>query len=242
MVLRISFLVALLWTLPLLAPPAHANASGSSADNEPEPEVVRDEDKIRIARLQYRGGGDWYSSPTALPNMIRFAREQVPLPLYAEEDDISLGSRDIFNYPMLFMTGHGHIDVNSSEMDNLRQYLENGGFLYVDDDYGFDEFVRPILKDIFPDEEFFELPADHMIYRNVFEFPEGRPPKVHEHDGKPPQAFAVYRNGRMVLLYTYESNPADGWAYDQHDNPEEIVQSALRFGVNMLVYVFTQSS
>lgn len=203
--------------------------------------AAQDNEEFKIARIQYRGGGDWYTSPTALPNMIRFAKEHIPIRINEANDDVPLGSRDIFNYPMLYMSGHGNITVNSAEMENLRNYLENGGFLYVDDDYGFDQYVRPILKDIFPDEELIELPADHPIYHNVFEFPEGRPPKVHEHDNNQPQAFGVYRGGRMVLLYTYESNPADGWAYDQHDNPEEIVQAALRFGVNLLVYAFTSS-
>ena len=197
------------------------------------------EDQFRIARLQYRGGGDWYSSPTALTNLINFAKENIPLSLDPEYDDVHIGSSDIHDYPFLYLTGHGNIDVNNAEMDNLRSYLENGGFLYIDDDYGLDEFIRPILKEIFPDEEFIEMPHDHPIYSNVFEFPDGRPPKVHEHDGDPPQAFGIHRNGRLVLLYTYESNPADGWAYDEHDNPEELVQAALQFGVNLLVYAFT---
>jgi len=199
---------------------------------------AQDNGDFKIARVQYRGGGDWYSSPTALTNLTSFAREHIPINISTRYDDVQLGSRDIFNYPFLFITGHGNIDINDSEMENLRRYLENGGFLYVDDDYGMDEYVRPLLQRIFPDEEFFELPADHPIYRNVYHFPEGRPPKVHEHAGKPPQAFAVYRNGRMVLLYTYESNPSDGWAYDEHSNPQLIVDAALQFGVNLLVYVF----
>lgn len=199
---------------------------------------AQDNGEFKIARVQYRGGGDWYVSPTALTNMIRFTKEHVPITISERYDDVQLGSRDIFNYPFLYMTGHGNISVNDAEMANLRRYLENGGFLYVDDDYGFDQYVRPILKNIFPEEDFFELPADHPIYGNVFNFPEGRPPKVHEHDGKPPQAFAVYHKGRMVLLYTYESNPADGWAYDEHSNPQDIIDAALQFGVNMLVYVF----
>jgi len=199
---------------------------------------AQDNGEFKIARVQYRGGGDWYSSPTALSNMARFAKEHVPINISTRYDDVQLGSRDIFNYPFLFITGHGNIDINDSEMENLRRYLESGGFLYVDDDYGMDEYVRPLLKRIFPDEEFFELPGDHPIYGNVYQFPDGRPPKVHEHDGKPPQAFAVYRNGRMVLLYTYESNPSDGWAYDEHSNPQHIVDAALQFGVNLLVYVF----
>jgi len=196
-------------------------------------------EEFKIARVQYRGGGDWYSSPTALTNLLNFAKERIPINVSTTYDDVQLGSRDIFNYPFLFMTGHGNIAVNDSEMENLRNYLENGGFLYVDDDYGMDEYVRPILRSIFPEEEFFELPSDHPIYDLVYTFPDGRPPKVHEHDGLPPQAFAVYRQGRMVLLYTYESNPSDGWAYDEHANPEEIVQAALEFGVNLLVYAFT---
>jgi hypothetical protein len=200
---------------------------------------AQNNEEFKIARIQYRGGGDWYSSPTALTNMLNYLKEEVPVNVSSRYDDVQLGSRDIFNYPFLFMTGHGNITVNDAEMENLRNYLENGGFLYVDDDYGFDQYVRPILENIFPEEEFFELPPDHPIYNIVYEFPEGRPPKVHEHDGKPPQAFAVYRNGRMVLLYTYESNPADGWAYDEHPNPDEIVQAALRFGVNLMVYAFT---
>lgn len=223
--MRYFFLITVFCLPFILVPLLHAQDSG----------------EFKIARIQYRGGGDWYSSPTALTNLLRFAREQVPIPVQTEYDDVPLGSRDIHNYPMVFMTGHGNITVNTSEIENLRNYLENGGFLYVDDDYGFDQYIRPILMDIFPDEEFFELPADHPIYRNVFNFPEGRPPKVHEHDGLPPQAFAVYRNGRMVILYTYESNPTDGWAHDQHDNPEEIVQAALRFGVNILVFAFTSA-
>jgi hypothetical protein len=203
-------------------------------------EAQSDGENIKIARIQYQGGGDWYSSPTALTNLIRFTKEQVPISISEKYDDVQLGSRDLHKYPFVHMTGHGSISVNDTEMENLRNYLENGGFLYVDDDYGFDAFVRPILKNIFPDEEFFELPADHPVYNLVYSFSDGRPPKVHEHDGNTPQAFAVYRNGRMVLLYTYESNPSDGWAYDEHDNPAAITRASLEFGVNLLVYALNQ--
>lgn len=200
---------------------------------------AQNDEGFTIARVQYRGGGDWYNVPSSLTNLIAFAKNQVPINIQSEYDDVQLGSRNIFNYPFLFMTGHGNIAINDAEMENLRAYLENGGFLYVDDDYGMDQYVREILQNIFPDEQFFELPANHPIYRNVFNFPEGRPPKVHEHDGKTPQAFALYRNGRMVLLYTYESNPSDGWAYDEFDNPQEVTDAALQFGVNLLVYALT---
>lgn len=198
------------------------------------------EESIKIARVQYQGGGDWYSSPTALTNLIRFTKQQVPISISERYDNVQLGSRDLHKYPFVHMTGHGNISVNNTEMENLRNYLENGGFLYVDDDYGFDAYVRPILKDIFPEEQFFELPADHPVYNLVYTFSEGRPPKVHEHDGNTPQAFAVYRAGRMVLLYTYESNPSDGWAFDEHDNPEEITRASLEFGVNLLVFALNQ--
>ena len=201
-----------------------------------------DDEPFRIARVQYRGGGDWYSSPTALTNLIEYANEQIPISLDPEYDDVHIGSSDIHDYPFIYLTGHGNIDVNSAEMANLRRYLQNGGFLYVDDDYGLNEFIRPILREIFPGEELVELPHDHPIYSNVFEFPEGRPPKVHEHDGEPPQAFGIHHEGQLVVLFTYESNPADGWAYDEHDNPEEIVQAALQFGVNLLVYAFTHEN
>ncbi|MDR9364031.1 MAG: DUF4159 domain-containing protein [Balneolaceae bacterium] len=200
---------------------------------------AQNDDGFKIARVQYRGGGDWYNVPSSLTNLIEFTQDRVPININPEYDDVQLGSRDIFNYPFLFMTGHGNIAVNDAEMENLRTYLENGGFLYVDDDYGMDQYVREILQNIFPDERFFELPANHPLYSNVYNFPEGRPPKVHEHDGEPPQAFAVYRNGRMVLLYTYESNPSDGWAFDEFDNPQEVTDAALQFGVNLLVYALT---
>ena len=193
---------------------------------------------FRIARIEYRGGGDWYNDPSSLTNLADFARQHVPIPIDIEYDDIPLGSRDLFEYPFAFMTGHGNIDINESEMQNLRRYLENGGFLYVDDDYGFDEHIRPMLKDIFPDEEFVELPHDHPIYSNVFDFPQGLP-KIHEHDDKPPQGFGIFRNGRLVVYYTYESNLADGWAYDVHDNPQEVVDASLQMGVNLLVYALT---
>lgn len=197
---------------------------------------AQDDEEFRIARVQYRGGGDWYSSPTALTNMLRFVKEQVPISVSEQYDDVQLGSRDIFNYPFLFITGHGNISINETEMENLRRYLDSGGFLYVDDDYGLDQYIRPYLERIFPDEDLIELPADHPIYTNVYNFPNGRPPKVHEHDNQPPQAFGLFHEGRMVLLYTYESNPSDGWAYDEHDNPQSITNAALQFGVNLLVY------
>lgn len=200
--------------------------------------AISAEDKFRIARIQYRGGGDWYNDPSSLTNLVDFAVNHVPIPVQREYDDVSIGSRDLHNYPFVFMTGHGNIDVNATEAENMREYLDNGGFLYIDDDYGFDPYVRPVIEKIFPDEELIELPASHPIYSNVFDFPDGLP-KIHEHDGKPPQGFGIFRNGQLVLYYTYESNLADGWAYDVHDNPDHLVEKSLQMGVNLLVYAFT---
>lgn len=196
------------------------------------------DDDFRIARIQYRGGGDWYNDPTSLPNLVRFARQHIPISVSERFDDIPIGSRDIHRYPFAFMTGHGNLTVNQTEANNMREYVDNGGFLYIDDDYGFDPYVREFISIAFPDDELVELPFNHPIYNQVFEFPEGLP-KVHEHDGKPPQGFGIFRNGRLAVYYTYESNLADGWAYDVHNTPEDIRLKALRMGVNLLVYAFT---
>lgn len=195
--------------------------------------------EFSIARIQYRGGGDWYNDPSSLTNLIRYAREHIPLSVTTEYHDVAIGSRELHRYPFTYMTGHGNITVNSAEAANMRDYLDNGGFLYIDDDYGFDPYIRPVIREIFPDEELIELPISHPIYSQVFDFPDGLP-KIHEHDGKPPQGFGIYRNGRLVLYYTYESNLADGWAdADIHNTPSEIRDKAFRMGVNLLVYALT---
>lgn len=191
---------------------------------------------FRLARVQYRGGGDWYNDPSSLTNLIRFVNENLPVNINTRYDDVSIGSRDISRYPFLFLTGHGNITINATEAANMRRYLDNGGFLYIDDDYGLDPFIRPVLKEIFPDEELIEVPFSHPIYAQVYNYPQGLP-KVHEHDGKPPQGFAIFRNGRMVVFYTYESNLADGWAdAEVHDVPESMRIDALRMGANILMY------
>lgn len=198
--------------------------------------LAQSEGDVSLARIKYRGGGDWYNNPSALENLIEFANRQIPISLSPEYDDVALGSRDLHNYPFAFLTGHGTISVNQAEANNLREYLDNGGFLYVDDDYGLDDNFRNMLEQVYPDEELVELPFDHGIYHQVYDFPEGLP-KVHEHDNKPPQGFAVFRQGRMVAFYTYESNLADGWANPEvHNNPEPLRQQALQMGTNILVY------
>ncbi len=194
------------------------------------------ESDFRLARVQYRGGGDWYNDPSALTNLIRFVNQNLPVSISTRYDDVSIGSRDVNRYPFLFLTGHGNITINSAEAANMRAYLDNGGFLYIDDDYGLDPFIRPVLKQIFPDEELIELPFNHPIFSQVYDFPNGLP-KVHEHDGKPPQGFAIFREGRMVVFYTYESNLADGWTdAEVHNVPEDLRRQSLQMGANILMY------
>lgn len=196
--------------------------------------------EIKIARLQYRGGGDWYNDPSSLTNMINFSKSHVPLLVQSEYDDVPLGSRDLFNYPFAFLTGHGNIELNSVERDNIRAYLEAGGFLYMDDDYGMDEAARAFISKLFPDKKMVELPFNHPIYSSVFNFPNGLP-KIHEHDGKPPQGFGIFHEGKLVLYYTFETNPADGWADAEiHNVPPKTREKSLQIGTNILFYALTQ--
>ena len=195
--------------------------------------------EFEIARAKYRGGGDWYNDPSALSNLISFAKAQFSIAIKTEYKDVSIGSSDLHSYPFIFLTGHGNININSSEANNLRTYLDNGGFLYIDDDYGIDEHARNMMKQVYPDEEFIELPYSHPIYNNVFNFENGLP-KIHEHDNQSPRGFGLFRNGKMVVFYTFESNLADGWADAEiHNNPASLRQQALRMGTNILVYALT---
>ncbi|HCI70073.1 MAG TPA: hypothetical protein DF712_14520 [Balneola sp.] len=195
--------------------------------------------EFEIARAKYRGGGDWYNDPSALSNLISFVKAQFSIAIKTEYKDVSIGSSDLHSYPFIFLTGHGNININSSEANNLRTYLDNGGFLYIDDDYGIDEHARNMMKQVYPDEEFIELPYSHPIYNNVFNFENGLP-KIHEHDNQSPRGFGLFRNGKMVVFYTFESNLADGWADAEiHNNPASLRQQALRMGTNILVYALT---
>ena len=195
--------------------------------------------EFEIARAKYRGGGDWYNDPSALTNLITFAKDQFSISIKSEYKDVSIGSSDLHSYPFIFLTGHGNITINSSEANNLRTYLDNGGFLYIDDDYGIDEHARNMMKQVYPDEEFIEIPYSHPIYNNVFNFENGLP-KIHEHDNQSPRGFGLFRNGKMVVFYTFESNLADGWADAEiHNNPASVRQQALRMGANILIYALT---
>jgi hypothetical protein len=195
--------------------------------------------KLKIAKLKYGGGGDWYANKTALPNLISFANQELGTQIAEEEDVVEAGSPNIFLYPYVYMTGHGNVSFTDSEAENLRKYLTGGGFLHVDDNYGMDRFFRLELKKIFPELDLIELPYDHLIYHQKFKFPKGLP-KIHEHDGQPAQGFGLIYEGRLVLFYSYESDLGNGWEDRHiHNDPEEIRQLALKMGANILSYCFT---
>ncbi len=196
---------------------------------------------LKIAKLKYNGGGDWYANKTSLPNLIAFCNRHLGTNIAPEEEVVEPGSPEIFSYPFIHMTGHGNVVFSPSEAQNLRKYLISGGFLHIDDNYGMDKFIRPELKKIFPELELVELPFNHPIYRQKFIFTNGLP-KVHEHDGKPPQGFGLIYEGRLVVFYSYECDLGNGWE-DQiiYNDPEEVRQKALQMGANILMYAFTQN-
>jgi hypothetical protein len=195
--------------------------------------------QVRLARLKYNGGGDWYANKTALPNLIEFANRELNMRLHAEEDIVEVGNADLFLYPYLYMTGHGNVVFSEADASNLRKYLLAGGFLHVDDNYGMDKFVRLELKKVFPELELVELPYDHSIYQQKFKFPKGLP-KIHEHDGKPAQGLGLLVEGRLVVFYSYECDLGNGWEDQRiHNDPEAKRLEALRMGANLLSYCFS---
>jgi hypothetical protein len=192
----------------------------------------------QVAVLKYGGGGDWYSNPTALPNLVKFCNEEINTAISAETETVAPGSIDLFNYPFVHMTGHGNVFFTSEEAENLRNYLLSGGFLHIDDNYGMDQYLRKELLKVFPNYELKELPGDHPIFNYTYRFPEGLP-KIHEHDNKRPQAFGIFHEGRLVLLYTYESDLGDGWENPEiHNDPADVRLKALRMGANIVKYAF----
>ena len=192
----------------------------------------------QIGILKYGGGGDWYSNPTAMPNLIAFCNENINTKLDDQPETIEVGSISIFQYPMIHMTGHGNVFFSSEEAENLRNYLLSGGFLHIDDNYGMEPYLRREIKKVFPNKPLEELGADHPIFNQKYRFPDGLP-KIHEHDGKRPQAFGIFDNGRLVLLFTYESDLGDGWEdAEVHNDPEEVRLKALQMGANIGEYAF----
>ncbi len=201
---------------------------------------VRVSSALEISRVKYAGGGDWYNDPSEEVNLLNFVHQQTGMDVDARYNPVDIHDDRLFTCPFLFLTGHGNIAFSDEEVRRLRTYLENGGFLYADDDYGMDKAFRREIKKVFPGQELVELPFQHPLYHILFQFPAG-PPKTHLHNGKPPQGFGLFHNGRLVVYYTYESNPSDGWADpDVHKDPEEKRQEALRFGANLVVYAMTR--
>jgi len=198
---------------------------------------VKAQGTYQLAVLKYNGGGDYYANPTALPNLITFCNQNLGTNISKDVPYIEAGSQDIFQYPMIHMTGHGNVVFSSTEAENLRTYLISGGFLHIDDNYGMDEFIRVELKKVFPNNNLAELPFNHPIFHQKYNF--NGLPKIHEHDGKRPQAFGIIENGRLVCLYTYETDLSDGWE-DQpvHNDPTEKRKEALQMGANILMYAF----
>lgn len=192
-----------------------------------------------LARLRYAGGGDWYNDPSAIPNLLKFIGEQTPVAVAKDQVVVSIMDEKLFSYPVLFLTGHGRISFSPQEVERLRTYLTHGGFLYADDDYGMDSYFRAEMAKVFPDKRFVELPFSHEIYHIHFDFPQGLP-KIHEHDSKPPQGFALFHEGRMVVFYTYETNISDGWVDPEvHGDPPEKRLEALQMGTNIMIYALT---
>jgi Domain of unknown function (DUF4159) len=196
---------------------------------------------LKIAKLKYNGGGDWYANKTALPNLISFCNKELSTELSEEEDVVEVGSPAIIEYPYIYMTGHGNVVFSSSEASNLRNYLIGGGFLHIDDNYGMDKFVRLEMKKVFPELELVEIPFGHAIYNQKFKFANGLP-KIHEHDGKPAQGLGLFYQGRLVVFYSYECDLGNGWEDQRiHNDPEEKRQQALKMGANLISYCFTSN-
>ena len=191
-----------------------------------------------LAILKYQGGGDWYGNATALPNLISFCNENINTKINPKVETVEVSSPDIFQYSFIHMTGHGNVYFNETDSENLRNYLISGGFLHIDDNYGMQPYITKELKKVFPNKDLIELPATHPIFNSAFSFPKGLP-KIHEHDGKRPQAFGLFEKDRLILLFTYESDLGDGWEDPQiHNDPADVREKALKMGANIVKYAF----
>jgi hypothetical protein len=194
--------------------------------------------QLKIAKLKYNGGGDWYANKTALPNLIAFCNAALKTSIATEEDVVEVGGPEIFLYPYVYMTGHGNVVFSTQEAENLRNYLLSGGFLHIDDNYGLDKFVRLEMKKVFPNHDFVEVPFNHPIYHQKYDFDNGLP-KIHEHDGKPAQGFGIIHEGRLVCYYSYETDLGNGWEDQRiYNDPEHLRQLAFKMGANIIQYSF----
>lgn len=191
-----------------------------------------------VAVLKYKGGGDWYSNPTSLRNLIAFCNHNINTKINPKAQTVEAGSTDIFQYPFIHMTGHGNVFFNDKDAENLHNYLISGGFLHIDDNYGMQPYITKELKKVFPNNDLIEIPKTHEIFNFAYKFPNGLP-KIHEHDGKRPQAFGIFYEDRLVLLFTYESDLGDGWEDQEvHNDPIEVREKALKMGANIVKYAF----
>lgn len=191
-----------------------------------------------VAILKYKGGGDWYSNPTALPNLVKYCNDNIGTNINENIQTVETGSVDIFQFPLLHMTGHGNVFFSEEDAQNLRKYLISGGFLHIDDNYGMEPYITKEIKKVFPNSELIEIPKNHPIFNVEYSFPNGLP-KIHEHDGKAPQAFGIFHEGRLILLFTYETDLSDGWEDPEvHNDPIDVREKALKMGANIVKYAF----
>ena len=201
--------------------------------------LIYGQSSFRLAVLKYNGGGDYYANPSSLPNLIKFCNKNLNTSINPDVPYVEAGSRDILQYPFVHMTGHGNVVFSPQELDNLRTYMLAGGFLHIDDNYGMDAYIRPQIKKLFPDNDLVEIPSNHPIFHQKFDF--NHLPKIHEHDNKPPKAFGIFVEGKLVLLYTYETDLGDGWENQAvHNDPNDKRIQALQMGANILMYVFSR--
>ena len=201
--------------------------------------AFNEERKTEIALLKYSGGGDWYANPTALKNLAEFCNKHLQTDIEPFYPTVEVGSAELFNYPMVHMTGHGNVVFSNSDAENLRNYLLAGGFLHIDDNYGIDPYIRPSMKQVFPELEFEELPFEHEIYHQKFDFKNGLP-KIHRHEGNPAQGLGLIWEGRLLVFYSFESDLGDGWEDQEvHNDPPQKRRAALRMGANIVQYAFS---
>jgi len=192
-----------------------------------------------IAVLKYSGGGDWYANPTSLPNLVKFCNQNIKTKLNPKVNSVDVGSAELFLYPFVHMTGHGNVVFSNNDIQNLQNYLNSGGFLHIDDNYGMDEYIRKEIKKLFPNTALVEIPKTHPIFQTPYSFPNGLP-KIHEHDNKQPQAYGIFIENRLALLYTFECDLGDGWENQEvHNDPANVREKALKMGANILNYVFS---
>lgn len=232
--MRIKILLALVIFQVVLAGQASSVPSAI-----PIPRLVKsavEPPSLKFALMKYSGGGDWYNDVNSLKNLSKFCNDNLKTNIDSEFATVEPGSAEIFNFPFVYATGHGNMLFSDLEARNLRLYLEAGGFLFLNDDFGLDPFVRPAMKKVFPELDFVELPFSHPVYHQKYDFKSGLP-KIHEHDGKPPKGYGLFWQGRLVCFYDFETDLGDGWD-DVHKDPEETRQKALQMGANVIQYVF----